>query len=233
MINRALIIAGGRGLRLGEITEDIPKGMLPVLGKPILQWMIEWLERNGVTNIGLGLDYNKEKIMDYFGDGKKFGVNIKYSDHHDAEGTGDAFRIDIENLGIKDDSFFAMNGDELTDLSLRNLVTFHKEHNPIATLVVAPLISPYGVVDIDYEFNIKNFREKPVVDNLFMNTGIYLFTKEIIPYLPKKGNIEQTTFKKLAEEGRLKAFKYFGFYRTIDTIKDLKTTEERLKNLKF
>lgn len=232
MIKTAIVLVGGRGLRLMPYTQDIPKPMIEVGGKPLIHWVIDWLIENDVKRVILGVDYKKEVIMDYF---KKnhFEVEILFNDHHNAFGTGDAFRQAIENYDVNDSTFLAMNGDELTDLSLKNFLTFHNEHKPIASLMAYPLRSPYGILDIDHEFNIKAFREKPLVDNHFINAGIYLLDNKIIDYLPQKGSIEETTFVKLAQMKKIKAFKYFGFWRTIDTIKDLESAEEKIKLLKM
>lgn len=230
MIKTAIVLVGGRGLRLMPYTQDIPKPMIEVGGKPLIHWVIDWLVENEVKRAILGVDYKKEVIMDYF-EKNHFDLEILFNDHHDAKGTGDAFRLAVENFEVNDTTFLAMNGDELTDLSLKNFLTFHNEHKPIASLMAYPLRSPYGILDIDHEFNIKDFREKPVVDNHFINAGIYLFDKQIIGYLPQKGPIEETTFVKLAQMKKIKAFKYFGFWRTIDTIKDLESVEEKIKVL--
>lgn len=230
MIKTAIVLVGGRGLRLMQYTQDIPKPMIEVGGKPLIHWVIDWLVENEVKRAILGVDYKKEVIMDYF-EKNHFDLEILFNDHHDAKGTGDAFRLAVEKFEVNDTTFLAMNGDELTDLSLKNFLTFHNEHKPIASLMAYPLRSPYGILDIDHEFNIKDFREKPVVDNHFINAGIYLFDKQIISYLPQKGPIEETTFVKLAQMKKIKAFKYFGFWRTIDTIKDLESVEEKIKVL--
>ena len=226
MIKTAVVLVGGRGLRLMPYTQDIPKTMINVGGKPLIHWITDWLIDNKIKALVLGVDYKKEVIIDYF---KKnnFDIEILFNDHHDAQGTGDAFRLAIENIGINDKTFLAMNGDELTDLSIKNFLTFHDEHKPIATLMAYPLRSPYGILEIDHEFNISAFREKPIIDNFFINAGVYLFDKQIKNYLPEKGSIEESTFVKLAEMKKIKAFKYFGFWRTIDTIKDLVSIEKK------
>lgn len=231
MIKTAVVLVGGRGLRLMPYTQDIPKTMISVGGKPLIHWIIDWLIENKVKTVVFGVDYKKEIIMDYLKE-KSFDIEIVFNDHHGAQGTGDAFRLAIHNQRVNDKTFLAMNGDELTDLSIKNFLTFHNEHKPIATLMAYPLRSPYGVLDIDHEFNVVAFREKPVIDNHFINAGIYLFDKQINNYLPEKGPIEETTFVKLAGIKKIKAFKYYGFWRTIDTIKDLAVVEEKIGVLK-
>lgn len=230
MIKTAIVLVGGKGLRLMPQTQDTPKTMINVCGKPLIHWIADWLIENKVKTIVLGVDYKKEIVIDYF---KRIGFNaeILFNYHHGAIGTGDALRLAIENIGINDKTFLTMNGDELTDLSIKNFLTFHNEYKPIASLIACPLRSPYGVMDIDNEYNVSAFREKPMIDNYFINAGIYLFDRQIIDYLPDKGSLEDKTFVKLAQIKKIKAFKYFGFWHTIDTIKDLITVEEKIKLL--
>ncbi len=232
MIKTAIVLVGGRGLRLMPYTQDIPKPMIEVGNKPLIHWIIDWLIENKIETIIFGVDYKKEVIIDYL---KKcdFNAEILFNVHHNAKGTGDAFRLAIENKGVTDKTFLAMNGDELTDLSIRNFLTFHNEHMPVATIMAYPLRSPYGILDIDHEFNVTAFREKPIIDRYFINSGIYIFDAQIRNYLPESGAIEETTFVKLAEIKKIKAFKYFGFWRTIDTIKDLASVEEKISVLKM
>ena len=230
-VKTAIVLAGGRGLRLMPLTRDVPKPMVNVGGKPLIHWIIEWLVENKIERVIIGVDYKKEAIMKYL-KRKKLGAEIVFNDHHGAQGTGDAIRLAVENQKIDDNIFLAMNGDELTDLSIKNFLTFHNEHKPIASLMAYPLRSPYGILEIDHDFNVKAFREKPIIDNYFINAGIYLFDKAIKEYLPQKGAIEETTFVKLSEMNKLKAFKYFGFWRTIDSIKDLSIVEEKIRILK-
>jgi NDP-sugar pyrophosphorylase family protein len=232
MLERALILAGGEALRLRPYTEDIPKAMIKVVDKPLIHWIIDWLKSNNITKIDIGVDYRKEILMDYLKDGKHLGIEIRYNDHHGAEGTGDAFRQAIENLEINDTDFIAMNGDELTDLPIKSFYNFHREHKPIVSLVTSQAQMPYGVVEAEPDGKIITFKEKPIVDN-YVNIGIYIFNKEIKNYLPEKGNIESTTFPKLAEIGKIYSFRYHGFWRTINTIKDLQITEKRLKSLDY
>ena len=227
-IETAVIIAGGKGLRLGPYTEDLPKPMISLLGKPLLQWVLEWLVGEEVKRAVIGVAYKKEKIMDYFKDGSAYGIELTYSNHMLESGTGGAFRLAIENMQVDDEVFLAMNGDELTDVSLKNFVDFHQAQGGIATVLASPLRSQFGVMEIDTQHTVTSFQEKPLIDTKFTSAGVYIFDKKIYGYLPSKGSIERETFVKLTEEQKLKAFRYFGFWRTVNTIKDLEMTENEL-----
>lgn len=209
------------------LTDDSPKGMIIVAGKPLLQWILEWLKLNSVFNVVLGVAYKKEKIIDYFGDGKRFGLTIKYSNHTIEGGTSEGFRLAIQRH-VRDDAFLAMNGDELVDLKVSEFAARHYSLGSIATIAVGPLRSPYGVVQLEGE-NVLGFQEKPILRSHFVSVGAYIFSREILNYLPEKGDIERTVFPKLSSQRKLKAYVHDGFWATINTIKDLEDVENQLR----
>jgi mannose-1-phosphate guanylyltransferase len=228
-VRTAVILAGGAGLRLRPLTDENPKAMIIVAGKPLLQWIIEWLKRNGILNIVIGVAYKKEKITSYFADGKKFGVTIKYSNHSVEGGTGEGFRLAIERH-VKDEVFLAMNGDELVDLSVQDLVRHHYAQRGIATIAVGPLRSPYGLVELQGN-DVVGFQEKPVIRTHYVSVGVYIMSRKIVEYLPQEGDIERAVFPKLASQGMLKAYIHDGFWATVNTIKDLEDVETQLKEI--
>lgn len=225
-VRTAVILAGGEGLRLRPLTNDNPKAMITVAGKPLLHWIIEWLKQNHVSNIVIGVAYKKEKIMDYFKDGKQLGVTIQYSNHTVDGGTAEGFRLAIERF-VDDDLFLGMNGDELVDLRISEFVDFHRAQGGIATIAVGPLRSPYGVVEIS-ENDVIGFQEKPILFSYNVSVGIYVLSKEITRYLPEKGDIERRCFPQLAAARKLKAYVHKGFWATINTMKDLEDAEKQL-----
>lgn len=229
IIDTAIILAGGRGLRLMPQTAEQPKAMVSILGRPIIEWIILWLKKNKITNIIVSVDYKKEKLIKYLGNGKKLGVNIRYNDHAGASETGDVFRSVFSNIKPLPDIVMAMNGDQITDLPIKKLIAHHKKHDPIATIVTCPMRSPYGiVVHDDLNYSVRNFKEKPILSNVFMNAGIYIFNKKIVKYLPKRGAIEKTAFTKLIKDQKLKAYIHKGLFVTINNQKDLENTENVL-----
>jgi NDP-sugar pyrophosphorylase family protein len=226
-IETAVILAGGEGLRLRPLTDDTPKAMIAVAGKPLLQWILEWLKRNGVLSVIIGVAYKKEKIIDYFGDGAGFDVKIRYSQHTVEGGTSEGFKLAIERH-VDDQTFLAMNGDELVDIDLSDLALHHHSGGGIATIAVGPLRSPYGVVEVDGS-DVIGFREKPILRSHLVSVGVYVFSREILRYLPEKGNIEQTAFPTLASMRKLKVYVHSGFWATVNTIKDLEDVEKELE----
>lgn len=231
-VDTAIILAGGMGLRLRPETLDKPKAMVEVSGKPILEWIILWLKKNSVKNIILSLDYKKEVVMKYFGNGIGFGIKIIYNNHSGAKDTGDAFRSVFENVKLPE-TFIAMNGDQITDFPIKEFIAHHKKYQPIATVAVCPLRSPFGIVHLDENYTVKLFHEKPIFHDKLMSIGIYIFERGIQHYLPKRGAIEKTTFKKLAKLGKLKAYIHRGFFTTVNDHKDLESIKKILKRTKL
>jgi NDP-sugar pyrophosphorylase family protein len=225
-IETAVLLAGGAALRLRPLSNEMPKAMIVVAGKPLLQWILEWLKRNGVNRVVIGVAYKKEKIIDYFRDGAAFNVRIRYSQHTVEGGTSEGFKLAIERH-VDDETFLAMNGDELVDIDLSDLALHHHSNGGITTMAVAPLRSPYGVVELNGS-DVIGFREKPILRSHFVSVGVYVFSREILRYLPETGNIEQTAFPKLASMRKLKAFVHNGFWATVNTIKDLEDVEKEL-----
>lgn len=226
-IKTAVILAGGKGLRLRPLTDNLPKPMIKILGKPVLQWTVEWFKKYGIKKIVMGVAYKKNLIIDYFGDGSKFGVNIEYSEHTVEGGTAEGFFNAITRF-VKDKNFIAMNGDELSNLDINKLSKFHFLHKPIATIVVSSLKSPFGVITVDKDNSIISFTEKPIIKSLLISTGIYVFNKKIVDYLSQKGSVEKDTFLLLVKNKMLKAYYINEGWITVNNLKDLQNAEKIL-----
>jgi len=227
-MNTAVVLAGGPGDRLRPLTRNAPKPLIEVYGKPLLQWVIEWLRANHVDNIVIGVAYMKEKIMERFGDGSRFGVDISYSVHSVEGGTGEGFSLAISRF-VDDDVFFAMNSDQITDLNLSKLATFHLKHHPTATIAVTNPPCPFGILEVDENCDIIGFSEKPRCPSVHCSTGIYVFDRSILKYLPINGDVEKVTFPRLSEMGSLKAYSFSGSFITINTVKDFIAAENELR----
>jgi len=226
-ITTAVIIAGGKGSRLEEHTEDLPKPLVPIGGIPILERILNWLKKNGIKRVIIGVAYKKEMVMNYFGDGEEFGLKITYIEHDENGGTEDAFKTDIEKSEIDDENFFAMNGDQVTNLDLGKLSEFHTANKGIATIVTVNLKTNFGVIDSNENNQIIKFQEKGEVKDKKINSGIYVFNKKIKEFLTR-GNIEENTFKKLCEEKKLYSFYHEGIWFTVNDKKELKKAESFL-----
>lgn len=228
----AVVLSGGEGIRLRPITQDLPKGLVKVGGKPLLQWVVEWLKDSRVTNIVMGVAYLKDRIIDYFGDGARFGVDIRYSVHTVEGGTAEGFRLAITRH-IDEDTFFALNGDQITDIRLPRMLGRHVDSGAMATIAVVHPRLPFGLVDVDQHGNCRRFLEKPVLNDRFISTGVYVFDKEIARHLPKRGDIERATFPRLSSQQRLAAYRHPGAFITVNSLRELEEAEEALKEKKL
>jgi len=224
-IQTAVILVGGAGLRMRPLTEDLPKCMIPLHGKPLLYWTLNWLKKYGFNHIVLGVAYRKEAIINYVKENPA-GMNIDFSEHTLDGETGEGFRLAVERY-VNDENFLAMNGDELTNLSIEKLADFHLKHKPVATIAVSPMRSPFGILEINGN-DIVGFTEKPLLDDKLVSIGVYIFSHAILDYLPRRGSIEKTAFPLLAQKRLLKAYKLGEDERwlTINSIKDLSVAEK-------
>jgi len=216
----AVVLAGGPGTRLKPLTDSIPKGLIVVGGKPLLDWILEWLSDYGVRKVVMGVAHLKEKVMEHIGDGSKYGLEVEYSVHTVEGGTAEGFRLAIQRF-VDDEDFFAMNGDQIVNLSIKELAEFHMAHRPIATIVGGRARCAFGHLLRDECGNLMGFLEKPLCDHALISTGIYAFNKRILEYMPERGDVEETLFPELAKRRLAKVFPFEGKFLTVNTLKDL------------
>ena len=220
---KAVILAGGLGRRLRPLTDDTPKPLLKVSGKPIIVRQIEWLKKHGIDEIIICAGYLREKIIKELGNGCKYDVKIGYVVEDQPLGTGGAIK-NTEIFLKNETGFYILNGDVLTNLDPNELRSIGEKY--IGSIALVHLKSPYGIVEIRGE-EIVRFREKPLIKEYWINAGIYYFKPQIFKYLPDRGDIEKETFPILAKRGLLKAVKYENvFWKSIDTHKDLQEAEK-------
>jgi len=200
MIKEAIILCGGSGKRLGDIGKSLPKAMVPIKGKPIIDYQIDWLKKYGITNIVLACGYKHEALKEHLKD------TVKYAIENEPLGTAGAIKNAMQY--IEGEEFFALNVDDITDINLKNLAEVGSN-----AIGLAKFKCPVGVVKVEDGF-IKEFTEKPLLD-IWVSCGVYILNKNI--ELPNKGSIEYDVFPKL----KLKAFKHEGKWSTINTQKDM------------
>lgn len=219
-MKKAVILAGGLGERLRPLTEDRPKAMVNVLSRPIMAYQLHWLRYHGITEVVVSCGHRHEVIRDYFEDGSKWQVKIDYVVEKEPRGRGGGLKLALNHWEDLNEPVLALNGDTFTNLDISALAKFHETHCPLATLVTVPLKTDYGIVDIDASETVTGFREKPELP-YDVNAGIYALDPKIIDLLPDKGDHETETFPQLARKGQLKAFRHPGYWRAVDTAKDL------------
>jgi mannose-1-phosphate guanylyltransferase len=223
----ALVLAGGKGERLRPLTSDRPKPMVMLGDKPILQHHLEWLARNGVTDVVLLVGFMHEAIEAYFGDGERVGLRLKYSVEASPLGRGGAFKKGFEQVPAGEKVIIGTNGDNINEQALEPLLARHKRMRAVATVLLAPLRSPYGIVHFGRTSRILSFEEKPLLP-YWVNAGVYALERGFFAMLPDVGDHETTVFPELASQGRLYGFRSDAYWKPIDTIKDVAEATEHL-----
>lgn len=181
---KVAILAGGVGKRLRPLTFSIPKPLLPVGKKPILEIILSKLKSYGLTDIIIAVGYRSELIKTYFGDGSKFGVDIEYVDENKPLGTAGPLSSLKEKFKIKE-PILIMNGDILTNLDFRKMIDFHIKNNADITVGIKKhkQKTQFGVIDLDGN-RIKNIKEKPIL-TFNISAGIYVLSSSILSIVPK------------------------------------------------
>jgi len=217
---KAMILAAGKGTRVRPLTYDLPKPMIPVLGKPVMAYLIEHLRKHGVTEIMVNVSHLHEKIEEYFGEGEQFGVQIGYSFEGYTKEDGEVVAVPIGSAGgmkkiqefggFFDDTTIVLCGDALIDLDLKAALLEHRRKGAVASVITREVpwdkVSSYGVVVTDQTGRITQFQEKPKQEEAlsnFISTGIYIFEPEVIDLIPSgvEFDIGSQLFPLLAEKG--------------------------------
>ena len=203
---KAVILVGGEATRLRPLTCNTPKIMVPVLNRPFLERLVDYLKEHNITDIILAGGESLEQIQDYFGDGSKLGVRITYSVEDFPMGTAGAVKNAERFL---DDAFIVFNGDVFTDIDLRVMMRLHRENKAIASLALTSVDDPttYGVVETDSQGRVKRFIEKPSWDKVttnMINAGIYILEPDILSYITLNAfsMFEHDVFPPLLEKGQ-------------------------------
>jgi mannose-1-phosphate guanylyltransferase len=217
---KAMILAAGKGTRVQPITYTIPKPLIPILHKPVMEFLVDLLKQHDFTEIMVNVSHLAKEIESYFHDGQRFGVQIAYSFEgtirEDGElegqamGSAGGMRRIQDFYPFFDDTFVVLCGDALIDLDLTAAVKWHKEKGSLATIVTKSVprseVSSYGVVVTDEDGKVKAFQEKPTIEEALstnINTGIYIFEPEVLKYIPsgQEYDIGGDLFPKLVEMG--------------------------------
>ena len=208
---KAIILVGGEGTRLRPLTFEMPKQMLPLLGRPFIEHVCEFLGQHGITEVVLSLGYKPHSFVEAYPDGVIAGLQVEYVTEPAPLDTAGAIRFAAVTAGVTD-TFVVMNGDVFTDFDLSALVNFHKEKNAIATISLQPVEDPsrFGVVLTDDEGRVQSFIEKPPRDEAstnLINAGTYVMDPTIIDGIRSEGrvSIEREVFPDLAARGALYA----------------------------
>lgn len=219
----ALLLAGGKAERLGDAAMGLPKPLVPVAGRPLAAYQVVRLVAAGVDRVIVAC---QEAQAGLFAESLAgLGAEIVTAPEGEPLGRGGGLR-NAASLRRESGPVYALNGDELTDIDFGELLAHHRRGGGAATIVVAPLTSAFGVVDLDGDL-VTGFSESPRLP-YWMNCGIYVLGEEALDRLPGRGDHERSTFPELAAEGKLRAFRHEGLWLTVNTPKDLRAAEEFL-----
>jgi NDP-sugar pyrophosphorylase family protein len=216
------LLAGGKAERLGEAAQGLPKPLVPVAGYPLAEYTVARLVRAGVTRVIVACRAGQEEAFVNALGG--IGAEIVPVGEEEPLGRGGGFRL-AASRREESGTVLALNGDELLDVDFRGLLTEHDESGAAATIVVAQVRSPFGVVQLEGDGRVSGFREAPLLDD-WVNSGVYALGEEALTRFPERGDHETATFPELAKEGKLRAFRHGGVWLTVNTPKDLRKAED-------
>jgi len=218
---QALILAGGEGTRLRPLTSTIPKPVVPLVGRPFISYMLQWLRRHGVDDVILGCGFMADAVRAVLGDGETLGIRLRYLEEPRPLGTGGALKFAEDLL---DDRFFMLNGDVLTDIDLTEQLAQHERTGARATLALYPVDDPsaYGLVRLDADGSVRDFVEKPgpeELDTNLISAGAYILERDVLDGLAPAGtniSIERDVFPTLIGRG-LYGYEASGYWLDIGT----------------
>ncbi|GAA4909640.1 nucleotidyltransferase family protein [Streptomonospora salina] len=229
-VSQAVILAGGQATRLRPYTDTRPKAMVEVADRPIIDYQLEWLVDYGVEHVVVSCGYKAEVLREHL-EGRSHGVETTLLVEDEPLGRGGALRYAASGLRAPDEPYYALNGDVLTWFPLDEFSAFHRGKGGAATLALAQYQTSWGIVDVTGDGAIEGFTQSPMLP-FWINAGVYLFERAATELLPVTGDHESTTFPDLAAEGRLFGYRIDGFWRGVDTVKDVKEAGEEIPALR-
>lgn len=233
-VRKAVILAGGQGTKLRPYTYEMPKSLLPVKGKPLLEHLINNLKKNNIVDLIICIGYLGKKIKDYFGDGKRFGVNISYVEETSPLKTGGAL-LKAQKY-IDNNPFLVIHGDILTDFNFIDFINFHKYQKTLSTIALTTVDQPkkYGQLKLHGArlTNFYNQAEIKKVESHLINCGIYIFEPEIFNFFPKNKSVFmlEDVIKNMINQKKVAGFVFEGKWFDVGTPENY---EEAIREFDF
>jgi NDP-sugar pyrophosphorylase family protein len=237
---KAMVLAAGRGTRLLPLTEQLPKALVPVAGRPMIEYSLLLLRYYGIRDIIINLHHLGDRIEPYLGDGRQWGLHITYSKEPDLLDTGGGL-LKAKPF-LENDTFIVINTDVLIDLPLNELIAFHQKKKASATLVVRPdpLADQYGSLEIDGEGRIQRFlqtrisTQQPVPTTKLMFTGVQVLEPGVFDFMDLDRGVQSFSTTKdtyprmLLQQERLFGWRFDGFWQDVGTASRITDAEENL-----
>lgn len=225
---QALIMAGGLGTRLRPLTEDLPKPMLKVGGKPLMEYIVEQLRQVGIRRVNVTTHYKPEKISDHFGDGSSFGVELNYVNEDRPLGTAGALGL----IDTPTEPILVINGDILTQVDFRAMLAYHQEQRAVMTVAVRQydIKVPYGVIECEGS-RVCALKEKPQM-HFLVNAGVYLLEPKVFEFIPNNGehfNMTDLIQWLLASDQIVVGFPIIEYWLDIGQLADYEQAQNDMK----
>ena len=228
---KCIILAGGKGTRISELTKEIPKPMIKVAGKPILYHIMKHYSKHGFNEFILAVGYKKNIIYNYF-KRKKF-PNWKVNIVDTGQKTMTGGRLKRLKKFVDGETFMLTYGDGISDVNLKKLLNFHKKNNKISTLTSVRPPARFGAIKINGA-KVTYFKEKSKLDEGWINGGFFVFEPKIFKYIrDDKTYLEREPLQQISKKGQLLAYKHKGFWQCMDTLRDKNLMEKELKKKKL
>lgn len=228
---RAVILAGGKGTRLRPYTTVIPKPLMPVGDKPIVEIIIRQLKYYGFSRVTMAVGYLAELLEAYLGDGSKYGIKVDYSREGEPLGTIGSLSL-IDGL---DTTFLVMNGDVLTNVDYSALVAFHQEHRAAATIASynKEVNIDLGILEMDEDLRVKKYVEKPTL-KYFVSMGVYVFEPDILSFIKPKAYLDfpDLVLALIDASRKVVAYPFDGYWLDIGRHDDYERAQEEFEGLK-
>ncbi len=222
---KVVIQAGGKGTRLRPYTSVLPKPLMPIGARPVLELLLKSLRRHGLVEIYITTGYLGHLIKSFCGDGSQWGMNIEYTIEPEPLGTAGALSLLRERL---DSTFLMLNGDVLTDLNIRQFATLHRNRGSLLTIATTTRAThlDYGVID-DKDGQVERFREKPTLPQL-VSMGVYCIEPKLLSYIPcgTPFGFDDLVFCMMEQGVPIHTFKHDGFWLDIGRVEDFKKAQE-------
>lgn len=242
---KVVLLAGGLGTRMREETEYKPKPMVEVGGKPVLWHLMKLFATHQMTEFVVCTGYRGDVIKDYFlnydARMNDFTAHLGKSSHIEVHGQHSEtdWEVTVADTGATtmtggrvkrvgkylDSRFMVTYGDGLADVDMKGLLAFHESHGKMATVTTVRPLSRFGVMDLDQNGQVQQFREKPQTDD-YVNAGFFVFEPEVLNYLDEECVLEQAPLERLAAEGQLMAYRHEGFWQPMDTYREFTMLNE-------